>query len=256
MPERDDAEPTPLPPDVRDYLRAFVAEERPSPRARATTWAAIEGELRQDRRRLISWGVGGLLALAAAVLLVLGMRGGGLERAPAEPSMQTPWEGRSEDGGAALERGPEPASTDDRRESPPPDHASSPETPSQPSPEPASAVTESRAARRGAPRASRPSEQIAAVAPEPSASTLAEELALVRRAKLALSRGETAKALEVLDEHRERFEDGALARERSVLRAEALCTLGRRTEAVAVRDAFLARHPTSPLAARVRDVCR
>jgi hypothetical protein len=82
---------------------------------------------------------------------------------------------------------------------------------------------------------------------------LVAEVALLREAK-----GERAPAaaLELLDRHAREFPNGALARERDVLRAERLCALGRTTEARALADRFTATHASDPLADRMENVCR
>jgi hypothetical protein len=60
---------------------------------------------------------------------------------------------------------------------------------------------------------------------------LAEEVALLSRAETALHSGNAAGALEVLNEHERKFRDGLLAEERIAARIQALCALGRKTEA-------------------------
>lgn len=82
---------------------------------------------------------------------------------------------------------------------------------------------------------------------------LVAEVALVRSAKA--ERDDTA-ALALLDRHAREFPNGALARERTVLRAERLCALGRAAEARALADRFLVAHANDPLAARMTEVCR
>ncbi|HJL22106.1 MAG TPA: hypothetical protein RMH80_07725, partial [Polyangiaceae bacterium LLY-WYZ-15_(1-7)] len=94
-------------------------------------------------------------------------------------------------------------------------------------------------------------------APEPaeaSGPALALELGLLRRARSALGAGRTDAALAALREHAERFPDGALAAERDGTRALALCEAGRPGGAAAA-ERFLAAHPRSPLAPRVRRAC-
>lgn len=82
------------------------------------------------------------------------------------------------------------------------------------------------------------------------------ELGLLRAAHTALREGAPGAALGQLDEHARRFPDGMLAAERRAARALALCALGRVAEGSVEADAFLAAHPGSPLAARVRTACR
>ena len=86
-------------------------------------------------------------------------------------------------------------------------------------------------------------------------STLAAETALLQRAQSALADGDPGAALVRLDEHREGFADGVLAREREALRVTALCDAGRREDSRAAAAAFIRRHPRSMLADRVQGVC-
>ena len=86
-------------------------------------------------------------------------------------------------------------------------------------------------------------------------STLAAETALLQRAQSALAEGDPGAALARLDEHREGFADGVLAREREALRVTALCDAGRREDSRAAAAAFVRRHPRSMLADRVQGVC-
>jgi len=90
------------------------------------------------------------------------------------------------------------------------------------------------------------------VAP-PAAPSLGDELALLARAQRALREGRAAEALTLARRHALDFPAGALGEEREGIEALALCMLGERAEASA--RAFLARAPSSPLAARVRKEC-
>jgi hypothetical protein len=86
-------------------------------------------------------------------------------------------------------------------------------------------------------------------------SDLAEEVRLMRNARGALGSGDAQQALGLLREHARRFPRGVLAKERDVSMITALCALGQ-TKAARVRaDAFLKKHPRSPLAERVRRSC-
>lgn len=60
---------------------------------------------------------------------------------------------------------------------------------------------------------------------------LAEEVALLARAEKALRGGNPSLALDVLNEHERKFGKGILAEERIATRIQALCALGRQTEA-------------------------
>jgi hypothetical protein len=100
---------------------------------------------------------------------------------------------------------------------------------------------------------------LAQATPTPAAlDELPAETALLRRAQAALSlHTETSagEALAALDEHARRFPAGTLAEEREATRALALCAAGRIGEAQGAARSFLAAHPTSPLAHRVRAAC-
>lgn len=95
----------------------------------------------------------------------------------------------------------------------------------------------------------------AAVAPAAPVTpeTLAEETRLLREADQALRAGNAARALSLLDEHQSRFPRGVLAPERRAERLLASCQLGH-VDAKAAR-AYLASHPSSAFAARIRDAC-
>ena len=69
------------------------------------------------------------------------------------------------------------------------------------------------------------------VASHHSKDRLAEEVALLSRAETALHIGKPAVALEILNEHERKFSQGRLAEERIAARIQALCALGRTTEA-------------------------
>lgn len=81
---------------------------------------------------------------------------------------------------------------------------------------------------------------------------LAEEVALLSRATSALRSGNSSEALATLAEHQRRFPRGVLSQQRHAARAQALCQLGRKTEAK-TELAKLAK--SSPLAARTRQAC-
>ncbi len=286
MPEPIDELP-PLSAQVRAYVEAFAADERPEPGADAATWAAVASQTEPRRGRVAVFVVGGLVAAAAVAWLAFGVRGSALQRDPAEPSMQTPWEGGAQEtAGTPQHRGTRlagqgspnaasPAATTPDAQGPadpPSSPAPAASTSSSPQPEPeaidkpkptASTPRAGASAGRGRPptqsAGTQPGSDPAGsnpVAVDPIESSLAAELALVREATLALKDGKPARTLEVLVEHRRRFAAGALRREGAVLRAEALCALGRTAEATVVRDRFIARHGGSPLVERMRDVCR
>jgi hypothetical protein len=93
-----------------------------------------------------------------------------------------------------------------------------------------------------------------AAAPEPkrAARELGEQVAALDRAERALASGDAALALSLVEEYEQRFPAGSLLQEATVVRVDALSKLGRREAAAEVGRAFLASHPTSPYAAKVR----
>ena len=275
----------PLPEDVADYVAAFRDVEQPDGHAVSAAWAAIEAEASETGRRGMAWIVGAGLAVAAAVLLMMfGPRllsSDDAERAPA----QAPFAGDGADSegwarNAAARSGdakrPDHASkrgvadtNDDDAEDPVVDEdapggdaaRSADEDPGLHDAMPGEATGVGEDATRGGPksrRTPRPRKDDASSSePEaPPPNPLREEAALFGRAKLALNGGDAKAALRLLDEHADRFPKGALATEAKVLRAEALCALGRKTQAQKLRDRFIERHSGSTLAARMADVCR
>jgi TolA-binding protein len=83
---------------------------------------------------------------------------------------------------------------------------------------------------------------------------LAEEVALVDRARGALARGDAPTALAVLDDYDARFRPRKFAPEALYLRMEALLRLGQTSAARAVADRLATTYPSSPNAARARQV--
>jgi hypothetical protein len=86
-------------------------------------------------------------------------------------------------------------------------------------------------------------------------SRLAEEVAILSRAETELHAGRAASALAVLEEHRQKFPNGALAQERIAARIHALCALGRVTEAEAALARLKRVSPGSPQEGRAREAC-
>jgi hypothetical protein len=101
--------------------------------------------------------------------------------------------------------------------------------------------------RRGAPAAPQPRDQGQAEGEE-------DEIAIIARAQDQLRADSAAEALRTLARHRDRFPDGALVQEREVLEIDALIRAGRPDRARAAAERFLAAHPGSALAARVREL--
>lgn len=96
-----------------------------------------------------------------------------------------------------------------------------------------------------------PSEALSAV---PVQSTLGAEIAWIDRARLALSAGQPATALTTLEQYRQRYPRGRFGPEATALEVEARLLGGDGAGARALAAHFLARHPTSPLAERVRSL--
>jgi hypothetical protein len=86
---------------------------------------------------------------------------------------------------------------------------------------------------------------------------LAEETALLAAANGELRRGDARRALSLLDDYDHRYPSGVLREEVLATRVIARCQLGAAPDKAALRaaSAFLARHPASPLAPRVRSSC-
>jgi len=94
-------------------------------------------------------------------------------------------------------------------------------------------------------------------APLPSASSdenadLAAEVVALDRARQALDRGDATAALRALDDYQRRFPLGTMRPEATVVRIEALVRKGDAAGARRVADGFLATHPQSPHAQRIR----
>jgi hypothetical protein len=82
---------------------------------------------------------------------------------------------------------------------------------------------------------------------QPRADLRREELRVLEPARVAVARGEFAKAMRPIAEHARRFKEGRLAEEREALRVKALAGLGRSEEARRAAAAFASRFPRSPL---------
>lgn len=92
----------------------------------------------------------------------------------------------------------------------------------------------------------------AAVAP---VNHLAEETALLASANAELRRGDAGRALALLDDYDRRYPAGVLREEVLATRVIARCQQSPDRAARRAAEAFLARHPASPLASRVRTSC-
>lgn len=77
----------------------------------------------------------------------------------------------------------------------------------------------------------------------------------MRRARAALRLGMPDRALELLAQHGVRFPAARLAQEAAVVRIEAVCALGDRARARSLTADFGRKWPSSPLRARVWNMC-
>jgi len=84
---------------------------------------------------------------------------------------------------------------------------------------------------------------------------LSPELRLLAQAQRALRDGRLPQALELLDEHAERFPQGALQEERHAARAVTLCRMGNHSAARMERAKLEGRNARSPLLPWVRSSC-
>jgi outer membrane protein assembly factor BamD (BamD/ComL family) len=105
------------------------------------------------------------------------------------------------------------------------------------------------------PSASASAPAAAAAAASSPRADLDGELRLLAEARKAMRDGDTERAMKLLEKHQKKHPGGALAEERAAARVLALCQSGKREEARSEAASFLARYPSSPLAARVRGGC-
>jgi hypothetical protein len=105
-----------------------------------------------------------------------------------------------------------------------------------------------------APPAQPSDEKRVPAAPRP-ADSLAQEVAMLSQASAELHAGRPAAALNALDEHRRKFPRGELAQERTSARIQALCALGRMSDAQAELARLARMSPSSPHLARARKAC-
>jgi hypothetical protein len=236
--------------ELERALIASASSDAPSPRARAAAARALgidptpggsgAGPSGGSVAATMSGGkiagfigLAALVALAAWQLVVLGEDEIETERttdtAPPPPAAEPP---------PAPPAAPVERATDER----PPDEARS-------------LGETSEAPRSGPIRRARPS--VEADAPEhtepvTTPSTLAAEVAALDAARSAIRSGRTAHALALLDEYDARFARPELGPESDIARIEAHLAAGDRAAARSLADRFLAAHPTSPAAARIR----
>jgi hypothetical protein len=101
-------------------------------------------------------------------------------------------------------------------------------------------------------RHSHPVRAGASVSSVSSASSLPEQVQSLDRARVALSSGDAGSALQEIAHYRKAWPKGVFLTEASVLEIEALAKRGERSLAAARARAFVAAHPDSPQAERLR----
>lgn len=262
MSEHEPGEPEPLSGSLRDYVDAFVAHERPEAPEVEATWSAIDTEVHGGRRRGLVIGVAAAVAIAAAVLLIVGGLDALVAQRQVDPAaVQAPREGAVEgSGGEAYSRGSNAAPLRaESREAEPEAAVVSPDvTPSVQTPvvEETEAVTDGGVPSHTKPRppSSRSAQGTGGVA-NPAAPDLKREVTLFKAAKAELDAKRGPAALRTLDTYDREFPRGVFRREAQVLRAQALCASGSLEQARRLRDRFVEAHAGSPLASRMRDVC-
>jgi hypothetical protein len=102
---------------------------------------------------------------------------------------------------------------------------------------------------------SSPEPAVSATRKQAAVDPLAEEIAILSKATSALRAGKPAEGLRLLSEHQRKFPNGRLAEERRAARIQALCALGRRTEAEAELARLAQSSPRSPHLARAQRAC-
>lgn len=264
----------PLDDELATCVRAYREIEQPTPAARAATWSAIAARLAEDESpdprsprladtRAARWGA--LAAIAAALVLGLGLAGTLARRTESAPSVEAIHHSGSApphtiDPPAPAPQKPQPDPLLQSADSPP--HDSPPDDPTSPDPpsptDPSSGTSPAQPVPHAAINRPTTSRATSRTGPRPGGapSLTPEEVASFQRAQTALAEGRHADALAALDAHGRRFPGGFFEEERLVSRATALCKLGRIAAARSVRDRFLAERPTSHLAERMRRICR
>ncbi len=102
------------------------------------------------------------------------------------------------------------------------------------------------------PRATTGAEPATTVALTPS---IAQETQLMRDAMLALREDHAAEALNLVDRHAREFPSSTISLERSMLRVDALCALGRTEEARSQATALLSSNPSALVQRRIENSC-
>lgn len=260
MSEHEAVDVEPMNAKVRDYVAAFAAVERPDSATRKATWAAIELEVVPPRRRGLAVAVGAAVAIAAAVIvLVAGVQRAVLGVDRADPGVLAQLGNTPVDGVRPAKVSREPHVSSDPVPDPPApvDAVAVPGAEQSPGPivDPVERGPNVRSTPAAKERSTKPASP-AVEDPPPPTSTLAAELRSFKAAKHALDSGKPKQALREVDRYAERFPRGSFRLEAQLLRAEALCANGRAAKARQLRADFIAAHPSSPLARRMREVCR
>lgn len=248
--------------EAREVLTGYREGDRMPAARKDAAWGQLQGAIAQGeaagdgledmseaplharagwRRQAAGWAIAALIA-AAVVLVLVGIEAVVGEREPGDARHQ------AVHGAADLEReeilkGRRPGAT-----------AAAQDGETVP-------VVEQEVAAKGAAPGSQPVTRTPTSArPEPRAargdvSDLDAELALLRRARAALSEGRATEALALVDEHARRFSAGHLVEERALLRVQALCETGAQAQARAEAQAFARAQPGSPHANKIIRVC-
>ena len=87
-----------------------------------------------------------------------------------------------------------------------------------------------------------------------NAASLNAQIAWLDRARRAIEAGDPATALHLLDDYRATYPEGTLSQEAELLRIEALLAGGQRAAAESLATRFIAAHPSSPHARRIREL--
>ncbi|MFO7562854.1 MAG: outer membrane protein assembly factor BamD [Enhygromyxa sp.] len=256
----------PIEDQARELMLGWAQQRAPSAEACERTWAAVQarasaGDLGPDldpEPSSLGSAIGSSGAGARLLLVGLGLAavvgGLGLKLLPRDTA---PTNTRSAAPIEPVEHGvaPAPGEPDEDQERHP---AASHDLPPAPLPSPAAASSEPLPRPRSGP-ARRIQDK---VEPEPEPGPAADEIdpltiemQLLGAARTALKSGDTEAALARLDEHADRFPKGALRSERELSRITALCEAGRLDAAEAAARRFIAKHPGSTQAKRLRDTC-
>ncbi|MDC0720283.1 hypothetical protein [Nannocystis bainbridge] len=243
-----------LDPRAADLLATYRRARAMPPAARARVRDQLVGTgpeghvlpLRPRRRHDAAWAAA--LALAAVAILWLARRDSHLSEQTGASATMSPAHGAAD-----------PAVNDAALLTPPP---AAPQPGLVPAVAPAPTDVVRPRSRPAADRRDAASPSVSADGPDDHrdahdtapATDLRGEQALLARGWQALAGGDPGSAARDADEHARRYPAGALAPERRALAAAASCADDPAAGAELAR-AFLADHPRSPLARRVRDAC-